>query len=187
MLKFSNRLFALQATVLVAISVSALQSLASASQTDSARRGDIFQVRVTADKAVYAVGEPIMLRVTIMNRSADSYNVEEQPPAGLTGITVKLGNATVAETKGGPTGRRFMVGYKVPANGSVDARFSPSNGSAATSWQEIGGWGVRLTKPGTYSITLTANFWAWPTGNPSDGFYVRGPNTSNTIQIRIQK
>ena len=118
---------------------------------ENAQRGGIFSVHLESDQSVYRVGDPIRVKVTIHNNTADRYAVHSVPPwiaceLIISGSGGRIGPSSYA-LGGYPGsmldfwdftgGRSLVIGYDFPTAAAAN---SP--------WADIKDWGYSLSEPG---------------------------------------
>jgi hypothetical protein len=111
----------------------------------------LFQLKIETDKAVYSVGEPILVRVTLTNTSDQPYKLDSRPPWSVCVLQV-------FHTNGSPVLQDSVVGVQDLIPGW---RFQPDqtrvaeywdDKNVAAQWANIGRFGYGLKIPGTYTI-----------------------------------
>jgi hypothetical protein len=148
-------------------------------------RSGIISIRLESNKTVYRLGEPIELRVTLVNHTAQEYIIGMVPAWSLCRLSVRneKGQALRPTLRNmyGVTGGDFT--YVLPAHGTVSPTFS-----APGAWADIKYWLYDLDKPGTYVIVGSpTEFSAYEVSGHHLGsrFVVSPAASSNTVHIKI--
>lgn len=149
----------------------------------------IFSIHLEADKSVYRVGEPINIRVMLINRTAHYYAVEWAPPYGVCRLVVVK--------DGRPISSRGAWGYsdldpdlfELTAGRAEVVRYDDPGGRGLLEWASIDHWGYNLDQPGSYSITAVATLIAFERVGNSEGpeFTTSNDEVSNALRITIAK
>ena len=152
----------------------------------------IFVVRLESDKAVYQLGEPIRLRVTVRNNTPRRYAVMWMQVWGLCDLRILNGEGQSLASKGNRGG--FVSG------GADVVVFSPGEAIVADSlvpgtnalseWANLKYWGYDLNRPGEYTITALPTLGAWEVrGNQGSGapefITSAASDKSNAVHITV--
>ena len=133
----------------------------------------IFVVRLESDKAVYRLGEPNWLRVTVRNNTPRRYAVMWMQVWGLCDLTVLNSEGQSLSSTGNRGG--FVWGRRrcrVLSRRGYRCGFSGFSGSPAQKrayeWANLN-IGIRLNRPGEYTITALPTLGAWEvSGQPGE-------------------
>ena len=143
--------------------------------------------RIESNKLVYQVGEPIKLRLTLINKSSEELFVPGDAPYGLV-------NLAVFDFRGRPlppTGWRGIICGcgGVPSGTTLDpgkplvAWFDdPESHWTLREWADIRLWGYNIKQPGTYTLVATPNIRAVGSG---EEFNNAPAQVSNKVSITI--
>lgn len=180
----ANLLCASAALSLLALPTAAY-SEQNAAETALPVRAGVISIRLESNKTVYRLGEPIELRVTLVNHTAQEYIIGMVPPWWLCRLSVRneKGQAVRPTLRNmyGVAGGDFT--YVLPAHGTVSPTFS-----APRAWADIKYWLYDLDKPGTYAIVGSpTEFSAYEVSGHHLGsrFAVSPAASSNAVHIRI--
>ncbi len=151
----------------IALSLSLCPFMHSAAAALPVRAG-IFVVRLESDKAVYQLGEPIRLRVTIRNNTPKRYAVMWMQVWGLCGLTI-LNSEGQSLSSTGNRGGFVSGGADVvvfsPGETIVAGFPDPQRRNALSEWANLKYWGYDLNRPGEYTITALPTLGAWEVRN----------------------
>jgi len=157
-------------------------------------RSGVFHMRLDADRTVYAVREPIQLRVTITNASGQYYAVTWAPPWQQCRLLVADGAGEVLVStgrRGGNTASARNI-VEFPPGKTLVADFpDPKAAFRSLEWADLSYWGYSLTKPGDYTITAVPELTAFGRTNNMKGagprFMAAPTDRSNVVRIRVVK
>ena len=153
----------------------------------------IIETRLESNKAVYHVGEPIMLRVTLINRSEQRiYFLPVAPYSMKLGVADGSGKQLVSSGARGPylaEGRPLTIPLdpgKAAATGYNDPRIHEAHVVAPwREWEDVKDWGYDLTQAGAYTIDIRSGTIAAIEDGAAE---FRTPvGQSNTVHITIIK
>lgn len=157
-------------------------------------RSGVFHIRLDPDRSVYVVGEPIQLRLTIVNATAQYYAVHWAPPWQQCRLLVadsKGQMLTSMGRRGGNTtsGRNVM---EFPPGRSLVAEYpDPKAAFKGLQWADLNYWGYSLTTPGDYTITAVPELAAFERTNNMNSagptFITSSTDRSNVVRIRITR
>jgi hypothetical protein len=160
-------------------------------------RPGLIAAQLDSNKAVYHVGEPIMLRLTLINRTSQKIDFAHGAPYYMSDLEVvdtegKVVSATIGR---GPCwcqgtissvrldrGRPVVVEYN-------DPRITEREGlgyavGALRAWADIKDWGYVLQQPGTYTIVASlSKVAAIIPGGPE--FSTSPSDKSNAVHLTI--
>jgi len=173
----------------IVVLLSPLPQRASAEQPPALPvRAGVIGIRLESNKAVYRVGEPIRLRVTLVNYTREQFWIGLSPPWMVCRLSISppqpvrvMRNSLAIE--GGD------AGYSLHPGGSVTAISWPGASDPPEAWTNIKYWSYDLDKPGDYVIV------GYPTVDAEElrgdhlgkPFAVSRKETSNTLHIKIVK
>jgi hypothetical protein len=152
---------------------------------------DLFAIRLQTDKQRYALGEPIKVRISIHNNTANSYSVRLVPPWGVCKLSIMSDKEVIRQTK--PTyGYRIetiAVADYLPGSTHVAKFGDPNDPQKSAEWASLVRWGYDLTKSGTYTIIAIPEIRGFVTEGPQKGEYFRSSENdiSNAVVIEIGK
>ena len=167
-------------TTYAVVAASALASAAILPGGDT-----LFRLRIETDKAVYSVGEPILVRVTLTHTGDQPYKLDSRPPWSVCVLQV-------FDTNGSPVYQDSVVGVQDLIPGW---RFQPgqtrvaeywNDKNVAAQWANLGRFGYSFKMPGTYTIVgklVLRAFKETPRG--TDAVFLSGK--SSPVIIRIVK
>jgi hypothetical protein len=158
-------------------------------------RSGVITARLESNKSVYQVGEPIKLRLTLINRMGQTVFFVQAAPYGLSHLEVFS-----AKGKAAPSGER-----RTPSSGVAMVRSIPlytgrpvvvkyyprerqGRGyvyGSITEWADINEWGYVLEHPGNYTLIASLNVAA--VGNRGPFFTTSPTDKSNAVHITIIK
>jgi hypothetical protein len=137
----------------------------------------VFGIHLQSDKPTYKLGEPIALRVSIVNLTDQTYVARNMDVTALSKLLI-------LDVRGNPIGppavrgsRFYMAGLDFPPGRTMNFR-----------WTDLSQWGVDLTEPGKYTIVAIANISAsrrMPSGVLRDSFVTTDADRSNPVGIEI--
>lgn len=156
----------------------------------------IFVVRLESDKAVYQLGEPIRLRVTVRNNTSRRYAVMWMQVWGLCDLTILNSEGQSLSSTGNRGG--FVSGgadvVVFPPGEAIVADFldflDPQRRNALSEWANLKYWGYDLNRPGEYTITALPTLGAWEVrGNQGSGapefITSAASDKSNAVHITV--
>jgi hypothetical protein len=166
----------------IAVLLSAWPQTASAGQSPAwwPVRAGIISIRLESNKSVYQRGEPIKLRVTLVNHTAGKYVMLQMPPWALCDLSVRNGQ--------GRSVRTTLPHMNGVAGG--DATYVlPPYGSVTLAWADIKWWLYDLDKLGDYVIVGHPYLWVSTVIGDHFGnrFVVPASEASNPVHITIAK
>jgi hypothetical protein len=178
-------MIALIRLVLVVTSYAVVAASALASAAILPGGDTLFRLRIETDKAVYSVGEPILVRVTLTNTSDQPYKLDSRPPWSVCVLQV-------FDTNGSRVLQDAVVGVQDLIPGW---RFQPGqtrvaeywdNKNVAAQWANLGRFGYSLKTPGTYTVVGKLVLRAFKeTPHGADAVFLSGK--SSPVIIRIVK
>jgi hypothetical protein len=143
----------------------------------------LFRLKIETNKAVYSVGEPILVRVTLTNTGDQSYKLDSRPPWSVCVLQV-------FDTNGSPVLQDSVVGVQDLIPGW---RFQPGqtrvaeywdDKNVAAQWANIGRFGYSFKIPGTYTIVGKLVLRAFKeTPHGVDVVFLSGKSIPVTIRI----
>lgn len=147
----------------------------------------VFSIHLEADKAAYAPGESVRLRVTITNIGSESYRIAVQPPSGLTELIVRDQNGAIVRSTG-----RYIAPWRtsapeVAAGANFVPKYIPNGQGPGTQWEDITRWGYNLIDPGTYTIVAISKIIAYKAVPGGSEAFTTNALQSNVVQITIQQ
>jgi hypothetical protein len=159
----------------------------AADQKLSVRSG-IFTIRIEASKAVYRLGEPIRVRISLHNNTGEHYAVQAVPPWGLCKLVVLNSQAAFLPSKGQYPYRWSMIDIsEYPPGRTATIEFSnPQNTSDFIEWVNIAYWGYVIKEPGNYTLLAVPNVRAFPRTGPGKGEYFVTSETDKSDAVHIQ-
>jgi len=144
-------MIALIRLVLVVTTYTVVAAFAPASAAILPGGDTLFRLRIETGKAVYSVGEPILVRVTLTNTSDQPYKLDSRPPWSVCVLQV-------FDTNGSPVLQDSVVGVQDLIPGW---RFQPGqtrvaeywdDKNVAAQWANIERFGYSLKTPGAYTV-----------------------------------
>jgi hypothetical protein len=151
----------------------------------------IIETKLESNKAEYHVGEPILLRVTFINRTTQWVNVIPIAPYYLSLSVLDPSNKPLSSSGvRGPFNAGFRIytirldPRKAVATGFNDTRINePHVVGPWREWTDIRDWGYDLTRPGVYAISITSGKIGAIEADEHE--FVTSVGESNTLRITI--
>jgi TonB family protein len=147
--------------------------------------------RIASDRLVYHLGDPIRLRLTLINKSTDQlYIGNSPPPFALVDLQVLDFGGRPLPHGGAPwircmSGHSQMVSWNLsPGKPVVIGFHDPENHWQRTDWANIKCWGYRVNEPGSYRLIATTKIEAF---GPGDVFNDAPAQASNELRIRVTR
>lgn len=155
---------------------------------DISVRTGIITARLESDRSVYHVGEPIKLRLTLINGAAQKIFIGPLAPYELSNLQVfnAEGQALSPSVGGGPCicqGRPYTVALN-PGEPLIVSYDRYGNG-AYRDWADLKDWGYVLRQPGSYALIASLQLVAFGIKMPE--FRTSPTDKSNTVHITIIK
>lgn len=151
-------------------------------------RGGIFGVRLESNKSVFRAGEPIELRVTLINRTLEHYAAGWSPPYPACNIVVRDGRGRIVTPAANfsPAVLR-PVTFDFPPRKRVVVTYLDPHGHGLREWISLERWGYALRTPGAYTLIgyPTVNAFEITGGTNGAGFIPSASDTSNSLRITI--
>lgn len=150
-------------------------------------RSGVITARLESDKSVYRVGEPILLRLTLINRTGQTVFYGVLPPYVLSTLEVLDAERRALSPSGG-LGPRIFEGRGnsmplVPGK-PVVVEYDRSGRGDFRDVADIKDWGYVLNQPGKYTIVAHLEVEAI---GASEQTFVTSPNDkSNAVHIEIK-
>lgn len=145
-------------------------------------------VEIESDKSAYQVGEPIKIRISIKNTSAEDYSLSAVPPWAFCSLTVLDANNQPVPNSGLRFGWRITTPGKTYRSRSTQAvGFDDpySNSQRFVYWAPLSIWGYSLNKAGAYTIIATAKFTATMAVGPQSFQQFAVTEKSNGVRIKV--
>lgn len=185
MLRHTTRICAIIVVTAMVLAIAPMRF--SAALADPIAQGS-FNIQLAADKTVYGVGEVIKLSLTITNNTSQSYSFLSRPPSALTDLRILDQDGRTLPQPPAIDKAAFFGGlanYKLRPGASVSPKYFYQAQPPGTVWEEIGGWGYRLTKPGTYTIFAISKIGFYRSTSAGTSGVTTDDFKSNTVQIEI--
>lgn len=146
--------------------------------------GDIlFRLRIETDKAVYSVGEPILVRVTLTNTGDQPYKLDSRPPWSVCVLQVLDANGSAVYRDSVVGVQDTIPGWRFRPGQTRVAEFWDDKNVAAQ-WANIGRFGYSFKIPGTYTIVGKLVLRAYKeTPHGADVVFLSGKSSPLTIRI----
>ncbi len=142
--------------------------------------------RIVSNKAVYRLGDPIKLRLTLTNKSGERLYISGSPPPfWLLTLTIFDASGRPLQHGGRRTAdaRASMLSWNLAPGKPVVIDFSdPENHWRRTDWADVKYWGYSIKTPGTYTLVATPEIQAF---GPGDEFNDAPARESNKVRIAI--
>lgn len=165
------------------------QSFPIASAQSLPIRSGAFTIHLESKQAVYGLGEPIEVRVTVHNNTADHYAINAVPPWGLCKIVILNDRNEPVPSNGQYPYRWSMIDIpEYPPGKTVIITFvDPNNTRSFPEWASIKYWGYDIKRPGSYTLIALPEIRAFPRTGPDAGryFITSEADKSNTVHIQI--
>jgi hypothetical protein len=175
----------------LAASPSAVSSEQGRARVVLPARAGMIGIRLQSNQTIYRRGEPIKLRVTLINHTHEQFWMGLSPPWMLCHLSISQRSGqsvrvTLTNSRGVEGG---AAGYSLPPGGSVTAIFWPRASDPPEAWTDIRYWGYALSRSGDYTIVGSPTIDALERigGRLGNGFTVSPTETSNTVHIKILK
>jgi hypothetical protein len=162
-------------------------------------RAGVIAAQLDSNKVIYHVGEPIMLRLTLMNKTSQRINFVHGAPYYMSDLEVfdTKGKAVSATIGRGPCwcqgtissvrlepGKPVVVEYNDP--GITERQGAGYVVGALRAWADVKYWGYVLQQPGSYTIVASlTNVTAIIPKGPA--FSTSPSDKSNAVHITIVK
>ncbi|HZV77182.1 MAG TPA: hypothetical protein VFF63_05460 [Candidatus Babeliales bacterium] len=149
---------------------------------------EILSLRLESSKTIYRLGEPIELRVTIRNNTAQEYAFQGYtPPYGLCTLEVLNARGDALRSKGAIGYRQLDISsQELPAETSTVAAFEdPAAAGALREWANIRYWGYHIEQPGDYTVFAIPNFTAFAMHHDGPDFTGSAPDRSNAVTFKV--
>lgn len=154
---------------------------ATANHGNLIRSNSAIVARIASDRLVYHLGDPIRLRLTLTNKSADQLYVGNGPPFALVDLQVlDSGGRRLPHGSAPLKGCMPLSSSHVP---QPPANLSPGKPDVI-GWANINCWGYRLNEPGSYTLIATPKIEAF---GPGDEFNDAPARESNAIRIVVTR
>jgi hypothetical protein len=163
---------------------------AAASQALPVRTGAI-GVRLETNQLVYGNAGEVMLRVTLLNRTAQLLDISYAPPYGLCKLVVLDDHGHALQSSGTYGYAVYGIGAWLfsPGEAKVVEFQAPERGAPVVQWAALKYWGYRLSRPGSYTIYAIPTIEARERINKREGpeFMSSPADRSNPVFIRVVK
>ncbi len=153
-------------------------------------RSGMILARIESEKSVYLVGEPIMVRLTLINRSGRELFVWPSAPYAMSTLEVfnatgKPLRSTGSEGEICPAGcgghpYTIKLSPRKPVVVEYDDRYSHW---ALREWADVRRWGYNIRQTGDYTLIASPKVVAFGEGVPE--FTTSPTDKSNKVHIRI--
>ena len=152
-------------------------------------RSGVITAQLESDKSVYHVGEPVMLRLTLINRTDQKVFYGVAAPYELSALEVFTAEGKVLSRSVGPGPCSDCEGRTVTApldpGKPVVVVYDRTGTGAFREVAAVKDWGYVLRYPGTYTIIAHLNVAAIGVSGPE--FITSPTDKSNAVQITIVK
>lgn len=178
----------LRSVLLCVVLASIVQAPASAVlQQALPAQNSLFGIRLEFNKDVYHLGEPIEVRVTLINKTSRRYSIEWAPPYGICRLRVLNGQGNALTSKGSWGYRSDMDTIELPPGKAVVVRYPDPSGKGLLQWATIEHWGYSLNRPGYYSIAAAPTLEGVERIGSGEGpdFTASGEYASNVVHIKV--
>jgi hypothetical protein len=157
-------------------------------------RSGIFELRLEPERAVYRIGDPIRLRVTLFNRTQQDYFAFSYPPYDLSKLRILSDDGHLLAQRSIPgfamarsTSMPSLLEF--PAGKALDEYPDPRDSWKPKEWFRC--WGYDLDHPGDYTITAIPTVGAFqrlPNGKSEGQEFVTSPlDISNSVRLKVIK
>lgn len=151
-------------------------------------RSGAITARIESDKTAYRLGEPIRLRLWLMNTTGSEIDYIAAAPYEISDLHVLKDGHQLSPSEGrGPCFCQGRV-YAIPLQPgkSVLVEYNDKRNSGALSeWAYIRDWGYELSDPGYYSLSVSPTVNAIGMTGPE--FRTSAAGRSNVLHITITK
>jgi hypothetical protein len=155
-----SRLGALALTLLCVYTAAASAQTSSSNQTRTDTKSIV--PILEADHSHYTVGQPILLRTSVRNTTANTYSMMFSGPYnGTVNVTVRDASGTVIQTKDSNVfylnqGGSMPLHTPLAPRQTIVLNWGCFNGDkwVEQPWVDLSNWGYSPLEPGTYTITV---------------------------------
>jgi hypothetical protein len=157
-------------------------------------RSGVITARLESNKSVYQVGEPIELRLTLINRTGQTVFFVHAAPYGLSHLEVfsAKGKAPSGGRRAPSSGAAMVRSIPLYSGRPIVVKYYPRERQGRgyvygplTEWADISDWGYVLEHPGNY--TLIASLSVAAVGTRGSFFTTSPADKSNAVHITIIK
>lgn len=167
------------------------QQVARADDQPFTVRTGIFTIHLEASKAVYRLGEPIQVRISLHNNTDQHYAVNAVPPWGMSMLIVLNEQGVALPSEGRYPYRWGMIdiGEYPPGETRIIGFANPQDTNDIEKWTSIVYWGYTITEPGAYTVVALPDVHAFPRTGPGKGAYfvTSATDESNVVHIQVVK
>ena len=147
---------------------------------------DPIAIRLTVLNRIVKVGNPVLIRVEIVNQSSQNISLRDRAPWEMVKLSIHAGEKVVQ-----PTGSIAPLDYMTPIYPILHPgeahtyRFRSTSPNGLDEFHSISDWGYQHLTPGQYTITASPVF-VGVFGTTTKMLPVSPENRSNSLSVEVR-
>ena len=175
------------ATLLYMVALVFAISVLSQTSAHSGPTNDPIAIRLTVLNRIVKVGNPVLIKVEIVNQSSQNISLRDRAPWEMVKLSIHAGEKVVQ-----PTGSIAPLDYMTPIYPILHPgeartyRFRSTSPNGSDEFHSISDWGYQHLPAGQYTITASPVF-VGVFGTTTKMLPVSPENRSNSLSIEVRR